>query len=162
MMACAFDGPMPLSVCSVAESAVLIFIKSAACTIKAAGAAHSSTMATSLVSFIRLIYAQHVAQDFCRHLLIFIKSAACTIKAAGAAHSSTMATSLVSFIRLIYAQHVAQDFCRHFLFFWRRSNAAHGVFKRRGSGRLPARPPPPVGQGRGGFRRVRNTRERFL
>src|SRR3989338_6973284 len=116
MMAFPFDGPMPLSVCSVAESAVLIFIK----------------------------------------------SAACTIKAAGAAHSSTMATSLVSFIRLIYAQHVAQDFCRHFLFFWRRSNAAQGVFKRRGSGRLPACPRLPVGQGRGGFRRVRNTRERFL
>ena len=30
MMACALEGPMPLRVCRVAESAVLILIKSAA------------------------------------------------------------------------------------------------------------------------------------
>src|SRR3989338_962403 len=78
MMACAFDGPMPLSVCNDDESAVLIFIKSAACTVKAAGAAHIIMTAINLMSCIRLacpvarrslccgVYLQHVAQDFCK------------------------------------------------------------------------------------------------
>src|SRR3989338_5897322 len=78
MMACAFDGPMPLSVCNDAESAVLMFIKSAACNVDAAGAAHIIMTAINLMSCIRLacpvarrslccgVYLQHVAQDFCK------------------------------------------------------------------------------------------------